>query len=152
MTETEPTTDHERASDPKLAAIEGFFTAYADGDRTGIADVLAEDIAWTIPGHHPLAGTKHGIDEVLAFFDALGVVGFQAETFFLQSGGDFVVDIRRGYSTGGTGAVDTNWALVWHFNPDGKVDSVINLSADQHQMDSFIWDNFSLAAIPTRLA
>jgi hypothetical protein len=48
--------------------------------------------------------------------------------------------------------VDTNWALVWHFNPDGKVDSVINLSADQHQMDSFIWDNFSLAAIPTRLA
>ncbi len=103
-------------------------------------------------GHHLLAGTKHGIDEILAFFDALGVVGFQAETFFLQSGGDFVVDIHRGYSTGGTGAVDTNWALVWHFNPDGKVDSVINLSADQHQMDSFIWDNFSLAAIPTRLA
>lgn len=152
MNETEPTTDHERAPDPKLGAIEGFFTAYADGDRTGIADVLAEDIAWTIPGHHPLAGTKHGIDEVLAFFDALGVVGFQAETFFLKSGGDFVVDIHRGYSTGGTGAVDTNWALVWHFNDDGKVDSVINLSADQHQMDSFIWDNFSLAAIPTRLA
>jgi len=28
---------------------------------------MANDIAWTIPGHHPLAGTKRGIDEVLAF-------------------------------------------------------------------------------------
>ena len=139
-------------ADPKLAAIEGFFEAYGNNDRAGIAAVLAEGITWTIPGHHPLAGTKHGIDEVLAFFDQLGNAGFRAETFFLEASDDYVVDIHRGYSTVGTGAVDTNWALVWHFDADNKVDRVMNLSGDQHQMDTFIWDNFPLAPIPTRLA
>lgn len=139
-------------TDPKLASIEAFFTAYRDGDRDGISAVLAENISWTIPGHHPLAGTKHGIDEVLAFFDALASVGFQAETFFLQASDDYVVDIHRGYSTAGDGQVDTSWALVWHFDTAGRVDNVMNLSADQHQMDSFIWDNFPLAPIPGRLA
>ncbi|MEM9133588.1 MAG: nuclear transport factor 2 family protein [Actinomycetota bacterium] len=138
--------------DAKLSAIESFFEAYGNNDRAGIAAVLAEDITWTIPGHHPLAGTKQGIDEVLAFFDRLGAAGFMAETFFLEASEDYVVDIHRGYSTQGVGAVDTTWALVWHFNADLRVDRVINLSGDQHQMDSFIWQNFPLAPIPSRLA
>jgi hypothetical protein len=49
----------------KISAIQSFIAAYAAGDRDGIASVLAEEIEWTIPGHHPLSGTKHGIDEVL---------------------------------------------------------------------------------------
>lgn len=52
----------------------------------------------------------------------------------------------------GVGKVDTIWALVWHFGTDGKVDRVVNLSGDQHQMDAFAWANFSLAALPDRLA
>ena len=79
--------------------------------------------------------TRRGIDEVLAFFAALDSVGFKAETFLLQAGDDYVVDIHRGYSTGGDGKVDTTWALVWHLDAAGKVDRVVNLSGDQHQMD-----------------
>jgi hypothetical protein len=41
---------------------------------------------------------------------------------------------------------------VWHFGSDGKVDRVINLSGDQHQMDNFIWANFHLKPIPEPLA
>jgi DNA-binding transcriptional LysR family regulator len=52
----------------------------------------------------------------------------------------------------GVGQVDTRWALVWHFNADGKVDRVVNLSGDQHQMDAFVWSNYPLAPIPARLA
>jgi uncharacterized protein len=79
--------------------------------------------------------TKRGIDQVLAFFAALDSVGFKAETFFLQAGDDDVVDLHRGYATGG----------------DGKVDRVVNLSGDQHQMDAFIWANFPLKPLPERL-
>jgi uncharacterized protein len=139
-------------TDPKLAAIERFFSAYADDDRNGIAAILADDIEWTIPGHHPLAGTKRGVDEVLSFFQQLAKTGFQADPIFLGTNDEYVVDIHRGWSTEGTGQVDTTWALVWHFGPDGKVDRVINLSADQHQMDSFIWANFALRPLPDRLA
>jgi ketosteroid isomerase-like protein len=138
--------------DSKIEAIESFFSAYGQGDHAGIAAVLAESIEWVIPGHHPLAGTKRGIDEVLAFFAALSKTGFKAETMFLGSNEDYVVDIHRGYSTSGVGNVDTTWALVWHFGSDGKVDRVINLSGDQHQMDAFIWANFALKPVPDRLA
>lgn len=44
------------------------------------------------------------------------------------------------------------WALVWHFDADGQVDHVANLSGDQHQMDTYVWANFPLAPLPARLA
>ncbi|MGW5110011.1 nuclear transport factor 2 family protein [Nocardia sp. NPDC004123] len=138
--------------DPKIRAISDFFEAYARYDLDGMRAVLTDDIAWTIPGHHALSGTKHGLDEVLAFFAQLAKAGMKAETFFLEANAEYVVDIHRGYSTEGEGQVDTLWALVWHFNSDGKVDRVDNLTLDQHQMDTYIWKNFSLAPLPTRLA
>ena len=135
----------------KLETIERFFGAYAaqDGDR--MSEALADDVEWTIPGHQPLAGTKRGSDEVRAFFDALASAGFRAETFFLEANDECVVDIHRGYSTQGTGAVDTTWALIWHFDDDGRIDRVVNLSGDQHQMDAFVWANYPLAPLPDRL-
>ena len=60
-------------------------------------------------------------------------------------------DIHRGSSTGGDGKVDTTWALVWHLDAAGKVDRVVNLSGDQHQMDAFIWANFPRKPRPERL-
>jgi hypothetical protein len=140
-----------KEKDPKLDAIERFFAAYADHDADGIASVIAEDVEWIIPGHHPLSGTKYGRDEVLSFFDQLAKTGFQAEPLFLEANDEYVVDIHRGWSTEGIGKVDTTWALVWHFGPTGKVDRVDNLSGDQHQMDAFIWANFSLRPLPDRL-
>ncbi|WP_067824790.1 nuclear transport factor 2 family protein [Nocardia inohanensis] len=137
--------------DTKITAITAFFDAYARYDLDGMRAVLTEDIEWTIPGHHALSGTKRGIDEVLAFFDALAKAGMKAETFFLEANDEYVVDIHRGYSTAGAGQVDTIWALVWHFDAAGKVDRVVNLSGDQHQMDSYVWQNFTLAPLPDRL-
>ncbi|MGW1773694.1 nuclear transport factor 2 family protein [Streptomyces sp. NPDC002104] len=135
----------------KVEAINRFFTAYAAYDLDGMREVLAEGIEWTIPGHHPLSGTKRGVEEVAAFFTQLGKAGFQADPLFLEANEEYVVDVHRGWTTGGVGRVDTLWALVWHFDADGKVDRVTNLSGDQHQMDSYVWANYALAPIPDRL-
>ncbi|GAA0933713.1 nuclear transport factor 2 family protein [Nonomuraea longicatena] len=135
----------------KIKAVNRFFTAYAAGDMDGIRAVLTEDVQWTIPGHHPLSGTKRGVDEVVAFFTQLGKGGFQAEPMFLEANADYVVDIHRGWTTKGNGKVDTMWALVWHFNREGKIDRVFNLSGDQHQMDAYVWGNYTLKPIPGRL-
>lgn len=136
---------------PKIQAIGAFFAAYERNDAAGMSKVLTSNIQWDIPGHHPLAGTKHGIEETVNFFKQLAKVGFKAEPIFLEANDHYVVDIHRGYSSGGKGKVDTMWALVWHFNEDGKVDKVFNLSGDQHQMDSFIWANYQLKPLPARL-
>ncbi|MEV4009831.1 nuclear transport factor 2 family protein [Nonomuraea angiospora] len=138
--------------DIKIETIGKFFAAYAADDLAGIREVLADDIEWTIPGHHPLSGVKRGAEEVVAFFTQLGKAGFQADPLFLEANEEYVVDIHRGWTTEGIGKVDTLWALVWHFNADGEIDRVVNLSANQHQMDAFIWDNFQLAPLPDRLA
>ncbi|MGW4891484.1 nuclear transport factor 2 family protein [Kitasatospora sp. NPDC004240] len=138
--------------DPKVAAIEAFFAAYGAGDVDAMSEVLAEGIEWTIPGRHPLSGTKRGVAEVRAFFDQLGKAGFKAEPIFFGANEEYVVDIHRGWTTEGTGGVDTTWALVWHFDAEGKVDRVVNLSGDQHQMDTFVWANYALAPLPDRLA
>ncbi|WP_433437170.1 nuclear transport factor 2 family protein [Nonomuraea sp. CA-141351] len=137
--------------DSKIDAIGRFFAAYAAHDIERMREVLADDIQWTIPGHHPLSGVKHGVEEVAAFLTQLGKSGFQADPMFLEANEEYVVDIHRGWTTEGAGKVDTLWALVWHFNADGKVDKVVNLSGDQHQMDAFVWDNYALAPIPARL-
>jgi hypothetical protein len=42
-------------------------------------------------------------------------------------------------------------ALVWHLDAAGKVDRVVNLSGDQHQVDAFFWANFRLKPLPERL-
>lgn len=55
-----------------LDKIQAFFAAYARKDVTAVQSVMADDIIWRIPGHHPLAGPKHGIKE--AFFDEDGII------------------------------------------------------------------------------
>lgn len=140
------------SADPKIAIIRNFFAAYTASDLEGMRSALSEGIEWIIPGHHILSGAKRGVEEVAAFFDQLAKAGFRADPLFLEANEEYVVDIHRGWTTEGVGEVDTLWALVWHFDTDGKVDRVINLSGDQHQMDMYIWANYQLARIPERLA
>ena len=77
--------------DPKLVTIDRFFAAYADNDLETIAGILAPDVEWTIPGHHPLAGTKHGVEEVVEFFRRLDQVGFRPDPIFLGTSEEYVV-------------------------------------------------------------
>lgn len=95
-----------------LSKIQDFFAAYASKDVSAVKDALSEDIIWRIPGHHPLAGDKRGITEVLAFFDQLAKAGFQAQPIVVVEQGDFVVDHHRGWSTAGSG-LDLMWCLVF---------------------------------------
>jgi hypothetical protein len=57
------------------------FAVYARKDVTAVQSVMAEDIIWRISGHHPLAGPKHGIQEVMAFFDQLARADFKAQLY-----------------------------------------------------------------------
>ena len=133
-----------------LQAIDEFFAAYAAHDMERVREVIAEDVSWFIPGHHPLAGTKRGITELMAFFDQLGKAKFQAQPIAIALNGDYVIDHHRGWSEEGPG-LDITWCLVFRF-VGGKIKEVVNLSSDQHKADLFFWSVFKLARIPDRLA
>lgn len=130
--------------------VQQFFAAYAAEDVSAVSRILAPDIEWFIPGHHPLSGTKRGIDEVLAFFDQLAKAGFQAEPYCIAAEGDFVIDHHRGWSEEGAG-LDITWCLVFRFE-NGLLKQVTNLSSDQHKADLFFWSVYQLKPIPDRLA
>ncbi|MCI2416952.1 nuclear transport factor 2 family protein [Saccharopolyspora sp. K220] len=135
---------------PNVTLIREYYAAYAEGDLDALRDrFFAADISWTIPGHHPLAGTKRGVDEVIAFFTQLGRAGMRAETYFLAADGEWVVDLHRGWSTAPEG-LDTTWALAFRIR-DGRIVEAVNYPGDQHAADAFFWNNFPLAPIPDRL-
>jgi ketosteroid isomerase-like protein len=111
---------------------------------------LAPDVVWRIPGHHPLSGPKHGVDEVLAFFDQLARADMKAEPYAQAVTDDYVLDFHRGWSEAGA-KMDTTWCLAFRF-VDGRIQEVTNLCADQHVADQFFWSVYALKPIPDRLA
>ncbi|MDP5218027.1 nuclear transport factor 2 family protein [Ruegeria sp. 2205SS24-7] len=135
-----------------IKVVQDFFAAYGANDLDGIAAVMDENVEWHIPGRHPLSGTKTGRAEVLAFFEQLGVAGFQADPIYFGADETHVVDIHRGWSNAeGKPNVDTTWALVYRIE-DGKIVEATNLSADQDAANTFFWSQYDLAPVPERLA
>lgn len=56
----------------KQSIIDDFFAAYGQHDTDAIKHVMDENASWHFPGNHPLAGVKHGIGEIISFFDSMG--------------------------------------------------------------------------------
>jgi ketosteroid isomerase-like protein len=135
---------------PNLQVVERFFAAYAAQDVGAVREALAPDVVWRIPGHHPLSGPKHGVDEVLAFFDQLAQADMKAEPYAQAVTDDYVLDFHRGWSEAGA-RMDTTWCLAFRF-AGGRIQEVTNLCADQHAADRFFWSVYQLGPIPDRLA
>ena len=63
-----------------MQAVEKMYDCFNRGDLETIkSEVFAPDLKWTLPGRHPLGGTKNGADEVLAFFHQLNKTGIQVD-------------------------------------------------------------------------
>ena len=128
-------------SHPNLDLIERFFAAYGQRDFAGLRNVLAENATWTFPGHHPLSGTKVGIDEIVAFFDAVGTImgnsNPNVDKLVVGANEQYVVEcqhIRTGRIDGPN--LDQQMCVLWIFE-NGKIASGRHLAADQDALDAF---------------
>ncbi|MBD3885774.1 nuclear transport factor 2 family protein [Phormidium tenue FACHB-886] len=141
-------TDH-----PNVDLIRRYYGAYGSGQYEVMRnEFFAPNITWTIPGHHPLSGTKQGVDEVIAFLQQLGKAQFRAEVLFFGGNDDYVVDVHRGWSNLEQGQnIDQLWALLFRIENDRIVEA-INFPGDQHAADTFFWSVYPLKPLPDRLA
>src|SRR5262245_42583867 len=98
-----------------LGLVRRFFACFAAGDLEPLrTEILHSDVRWHVPGRHPLAGTLHGPEGVMAFFGQLSQSGFRAEMLFLQGDGTRVVEVHRGWSNRRDGTnIDLTWVLVF---------------------------------------
>lgn len=142
---TNATEDH-----PNVAIIKRYYDAYGKGDLATVRQIFAPNIIWRIPGHHPLAGTKQGVDEVLAFFDQLAKAKFKAEVVYLGGNDSYVVDVHRGWSNLAKNNVDQLWALLFRIQ-NNRIVEATNFPGDQHAADAFFWQVYKLKPLPDRL-
>jgi len=136
-----------------MAIVDKMYACFGTGDMETIKnEVFAPDIQWSLPGHNPLSGVKHGADEVLAFFGALMAVGVNVDNVsFGTIGDDRVVETHSGHA-----AVEGQDYLfptcsVYTIR-DGRIAHVQVYTADQHGVDDFFWRASALKPIPGRLA
>ena len=129
-------------SNKNLQTVVAFFQAYGKGDYEAIKKVVDKDVEWHIPGKHKLAGTKKGVDELVAFFNKLGKAGFKAQPMIFAANENYVIDAHRGWSTKAPNGenVDLNWILLYQI-VDGKIKRVQNFSGDTYTSDKF-FDTF----------
>ncbi|MFC6102830.1 nuclear transport factor 2 family protein [Olivibacter domesticus] len=118
---------------PNLALIHEFFRIYAINEVDKLDTILAEDIKWHIPGRHPLSGTKHGILEVVEYFDQLNKATFQASPIVMG------VSDSTATVTGATSKakLTSQYILPAVENRNGKIEEVYNFPEDQHKADAF---------------
>ncbi len=133
-----------------VAIVKQFFKYYEKNDIVGLREIFDPDIEWHVPGHHPLAGTKKGIEEVIAYYKQLQRANFRAEVIVLEGNDKYVIDCHRGWAKVGDIKLDMNWVLLYTIE-NRKIKSMQNFPSDQHAADAFFWQVYKLKDIPDRL-
>jgi uncharacterized protein len=135
------------------ALIQKMYECFNKGDMDTIRkEVFAPDLVWRLPGRHPLAGTKQGVDEVLAFFAQLVKSNIQVDLVRADDwGDDTVVEVHRGHGEAGGVKLDALNCTHYHIK-NGRIADVQVYMSDQYGADNFFCAVFHLAPIPDRLA
>ena len=114
---------------------------YVDGDPEPVRSVLTDDIAWHVPGGSPIAGSYHGIDEVVEYMLArreLAGGTFRMHRLDVLTGsGDTVAVLTDGEAS--VGGVARRWSTVGVYRlRDGRIAECHLIPFDQAEFDD-IW-------------
>jgi ketosteroid isomerase-like protein len=136
-----------------VSLIEKMYDCFNKGDLDTLKrEVFAPDLKWTLPGRNPVGGTKHGADEVIAFFAGLERSGIQVDLVNIDSWGpNVVVEVHRGHGESRGAALDALNCTHYHINGDRIAEVQVYMS-DQYAADNFFWAAYDLKPIPDRWA
>ena len=160
-----PTTNTES----NVALVQRMYACFDAGDMDTIRkEVFAPDIVWHLPGRHPLSGTKHGAEEVIAFFLQLRRANIQVRidpktdprTGVYPFGEETAVEVHRGQgtttlqdATGQKTEVKLDALNCTHYRVrNGRIADVQVYISDQYSVDQFFSAVYQLKPIPDRLA
>ncbi|MEV3861357.1 nuclear transport factor 2 family protein [Streptomyces sp. NPDC050095] len=127
--------------------VDRFYSAYATGNLHALrTEILSPDAVWHVAGDHPLAGTRHGADQIAAYFERLGEAEFRNDVLFRHHADPYVTEVHHCRSADGT--LDTLWVLFFRVEAlgDGGAERITEIRkqpADQAQADVFFTRHFS---------
>jgi ketosteroid isomerase-like protein len=115
-------------------------------------EIFHPDIAWRMPGHHPLSGEMKGAPQVMAFFGELFKAGIVVDgVHFGELDDGTVVEKHMGHASASGQEYLFPTSTTYGIR-DGRIADVQVHTADQHSVDRFMWSVFALKAIDERLA
>ncbi|HTJ51895.1 MAG TPA: nuclear transport factor 2 family protein [Cyclobacteriaceae bacterium] len=105
--------------------IDKFFEGYTKKDFNIIRTVMTEDVVWTFPGQHKLAGVKKGIDQLVAFFDTMSGIMSKSrptvEKLVVASKGNYLIECQHIKTNRDDGInIDHHVCVLWTFE-NGKI-------------------------------
>lgn len=116
---------------------------HAGGSEAALRQLLAADVAWTVPGDNPIAGAHRGVEEVFDYFRRRRELA--ERTFRIQrrdvlvGEGDRVAALTDGIAT--IGGAEHRWSTVGLYEiADGRIASCWLLPLDQGAFDA-IWSS-----------
>src|SRR5512144_172504 len=157
------------ARQTNLALVQRMYDCFNRDDLATIRnEIFAPNLVWNLPGHNPVAGTKRGAEEVLAFFAALRRANIEVildpqrdpATGIDSFGESTVVEVHRGRGTatvrdasGNQQQLTLNALNCTHYHiRDGRIANVQVYMRDQPAADTFFNAVYQLKPIPDRLA
>jgi len=135
----------ERQVHPNARLLEAFYRAQAafyagDEDTATPRGLLADDVAWHVPGRSPIAGHYHGHREVLGYFAARRAhakATFRVQPRAVLAGDQWAVQLADGQMERG-GQLRT-WQTAGVFRiAAGKITECWLLPFDQYRFDE-LW-------------
>jgi len=136
-----------------LSVVQRMYECFDKDDMDTIRrEIFAKDLVWRLPGHNPLAGVKHGAEEVIAFFAQLRKANIQVDVIGMDTWGEStVVETHRGHGRTGNYSLDVINCTHYKIR-DGQIYDVQVFLGDEHADDTFFNAVFQLKPIPDRLA
>lgn len=130
----------------------GYYEDFAKNDFANMRTRFHDEITWTMPGHHPLSGKMVGKDAVIGFLQALYRSGIRVTDVHLgQLDNGMMVEKHMGHGQIGDEEFLFPTCTTYGFK-DGLIAEVQVHTADQHNVDRYMWTCFPLKTIPERLA
>lgn len=126
---------------------------FTEGDLDRVQkELFADDITWRMPGHHPLSGEHSGSDQVIAFFGNLSQAGITVDNVhFGELENGTVIERHLGHASIGDDEFLFPTATSYEIE-DGRIKRVQVHTADQHNVDRYMWSRFALKPVSERIA
>jgi uncharacterized protein len=129
-----------------LDIINKFFEAYGKHDLVELRKVLDENARWIFPGQNPLSGIKVGIEEIVSFFDAMGVLmgksNIKVEKLVTGINDNHIVECQHIWTNREDGInLDHHWCVLWTFQ-NGKIVEGKHFAENQYLADEFFTKHF----------
>jgi ketosteroid isomerase-like protein len=128
------------AEHPNATLVRRGYELFCNGDVDGFLALLADDVAWHVPGRCPLAGDykgRQGVLDYLTTIDELSGGTYQvSDVHDVVASDDHAVGLHHSVATRPGKTYDYNETIIFHVR-DGRITEVWEVYGDQYEIDEF---------------